>query len=143
MKKIFDLLARENMCVLATDAGGKPHCSLMAYMLDRQGNALIMVTGKNSAKHKNMQANPNVCVMVDTRASFDKDQDENIQALTVTGTYGPQDPRDLMELTRAFLILHPRLKPLLDQEDTEFFRVHINSILLLDGPVESTFIELD
>ena len=143
VEKIFDILAKENMCVLATNDRGTPHCSLMAYMFDRQGKALILVSGKNSRKYRSMQANPNVSVMVDTRTSFRPDRQANIQALTITGTFEPQDPRDLLELTRAFLVLHPHLKPLMDQEDTEFFRVHISSIQLLDGPVDSSFIQLD
>ncbi|MBI9076714.1 MAG: pyridoxamine 5'-phosphate oxidase family protein [Desulfatibacillum sp.] len=143
LEKMFDILARENMCVLATEYEGKPHCSLMAYMFDRQGRALVMVTGKKSAKYRNMKANPNVCLMVDTRTSAAQSEREHIQALTVSGVCEPQDPRDLLELKRSFLVTHPRLKELLEQEDTEFFRVHISSIQLLDGPVDSSFIQLD
>ena len=45
-------LARENnMCVLATDAGRKPYCSLMAYVTSESCEEIYMVTQRNTQKY--------------------------------------------------------------------------------------------
>ncbi len=102
-----------------------------------------MVTGKDSTKFRNMSTNNKVSLLVDTRTSTIGDKKGQTQALTITGEFEPQDPRDLIGLEQKFLLIHPHLKGLLDQEETEFFRIHINSLLLRDGPADAYFVELD
>ena len=61
-------LAREkNICVLATDAGGRPYCSLMAYVIDENCREIFMVTHKKTQKYRNLINNPAVSLLIDSR----------------------------------------------------------------------------
>ncbi len=78
-------LARaKNICVLATVAGRKPHCSLMAYVCDERCEEIYMVTHKNTHKYKNLMHNPSVSLLIDTRENAPRAW---ARALTVAGFF--------------------------------------------------------
>jgi general stress protein 26 len=48
LNEMKTLLKQQNMCVLATVGNRNPHCSLMAYVTNEQGDEIYLVTHKNS-----------------------------------------------------------------------------------------------
>jgi PPOX class probable F420-dependent enzyme len=59
-------LAESNVAVLATvDRQGRAHAAPIWYLYD--GGVFIMSTGVGSQKHRNVEANPNVTLVVDRR----------------------------------------------------------------------------
>ncbi len=89
-EKILDemksLLMDNSMCVLATSSDNRPHCSLMAYITDDQAKNIYMATLNTSRKYKNIEQNPHVSLLVDSRVFGKSDSGAGtIKALTVTG----------------------------------------------------------
>jgi PPOX class probable F420-dependent enzyme len=61
-----EFLAEANVAILATvDRKGRAHAAPVWYLYD--GGELIISTGRGSQKHRNIEANPAVTVVVDRR----------------------------------------------------------------------------
>jgi PPOX class probable F420-dependent enzyme len=61
-----EFLAEANVAILATvDKKGRPHAAPVWYLYE--DGALVISTGRGSQKHRNVEANPEVTVVVDRR----------------------------------------------------------------------------
>jgi nitroimidazol reductase NimA-like FMN-containing flavoprotein (pyridoxamine 5'-phosphate oxidase superfamily) len=134
-------LAREkNICVLATDTGGKPYCSLMAYVTDESCEEIYMVTHRNTQKYKNLMKNPSVCLLIDSREITPRNR---VQALTVEGSFHKiADDAKRSRVRKMLLKTHPQLADFIDHADAEIFCIKVGSLLLLNGLSEAHFQEL-
>ena len=134
-------LAREkNLCVLATDAGGKPYCSLMAYVTDESCKEIYMVTHRRTQKYKNLMENPAVSLLIDSR---EKTPRNRIQALTVEGSfYRIKDVDKRTRIKKMMINTHPHLSEFVEHEDAEILCVRVSSFLLLNGLSNAHFQEL-
>jgi nitroimidazol reductase NimA-like FMN-containing flavoprotein (pyridoxamine 5'-phosphate oxidase superfamily) len=131
---IKDLVIEKDVCVMATVSGGKPHCSLMSYVVDDQCHEIYMVTQKNTKKYTNMLENPFVSLLIDNREQHVGADRQNAKALTISGTFQEIDDNFKKNAARNRLLeRRPHLKVFLDDPGTEIFCVKINSFLLLDG----------
>jgi len=136
------LLKNNSMCVLATSAEDRPHCSLMAYVADEEARTVYMVTRRSSRKYRNMERNPHVSILVDTRTV--QGDRAKIQALTVSGVFSPlHEASERASALGRIMTGHPHLASLLKQPDIEVIAVQVTSFLLLDGAVESHFETMD
>lgn len=141
IERMKALLREKDLCVLATAAGGAPHCSLMAYVTDEDGTALYMATMKSTTKYANLLENPRVSLLVDTRddAAGAKTGGAT-QALTVEGRCEVLEETEERSRAHADLLhRHPTLREVLEHPDTVVLRVAVESFLLLDGPREAHF----
>jgi len=50
IEKMKALVREKDVCVMATVSGGKPHCSLMAYVTDDDCSEIYMVTHKHTSE---------------------------------------------------------------------------------------------
>jgi nitroimidazol reductase NimA-like FMN-containing flavoprotein (pyridoxamine 5'-phosphate oxidase superfamily) len=131
-------LAREkNMCVLATDAGGKPYCSLMAYVTDESCEEIYMVTHRATQKYKNLMENPLVSLLIDSR---EKTPRNRVQALTVEGSFHKiGDSTQRAKIRKRLIREHPQLAGFIDHEDAVIFGVKVSAFLLLNGLSEAHY----
>jgi nitroimidazol reductase NimA-like FMN-containing flavoprotein (pyridoxamine 5'-phosphate oxidase superfamily) len=131
-------LAREqNICVLATVAGQKPYCSLMAYVTDQNCTEMYMVTHKNTNKYKNLLKNPSVSLLIDTRKISTR---STAKALTVAGVCTVIENEEKRNKVRAELLaVHPHLAEFINHSEAEILCVQIHSFLLLNGLQEAHF----
>jgi nitroimidazol reductase NimA-like FMN-containing flavoprotein (pyridoxamine 5'-phosphate oxidase superfamily) len=142
LDRMKSLLQATDMCVLATCAEGKPHCSLMAYITDDAGKMVFMVTLKETQKYRNFLQNPQASLLVDTRNVQPPPVRHEIRALTVSGTFQPiTETTEKKRILQKMAERHPHLKELLAREDAEPFAIKIDSFLLLDGALDAYFIE--
>jgi nitroimidazol reductase NimA-like FMN-containing flavoprotein (pyridoxamine 5'-phosphate oxidase superfamily) len=138
-----DLLKEGNMCVLCTCAGGKPHCSLMAYITDDTGTMVFMVTLRQTQKYRNFLQNPQASLLVDTRNEQLAAGRGGIRALTVSGTFQAiEDEAERRRILGKMAGSHPHLRELLGLEDAEPFAIKVNAFLLLDGVLEAQYLEV-
>jgi nitroimidazol reductase NimA-like FMN-containing flavoprotein (pyridoxamine 5'-phosphate oxidase superfamily) len=132
------LVKQQNICVLATVAGSKPYCSLMAYICNDRCDEIYMVTHKQSRKYMNLKENPAVSLLIDTREESPRSQ---ASALTVTGKFEKvESSRKKLNIRTKLLAVHPHLKDFSQHPDAEILRIRIESFLLLNG-VEDAYFE--
>ncbi|MDX1709054.1 MAG: pyridoxamine 5'-phosphate oxidase family protein, partial [Desulfobacterales bacterium] len=111
-------LAKQNdICVLATVAGQKPHCSLMAYVTDDNCEEIYMVTHKNSSKYQNLMQNPAVSLLIDTR---EKSHRSDAKALTVEGVFRRiENAVKQKQVASRLLQTHPHLATFMQHPEAE------------------------
>lgn len=88
------IIRNNDICVLATTDGSRPHTSLMAYVWADDGLTIYLLTRKGTRKFRNLSSYPDVSLLVDTRCDSlvqsnplsDAVQRENITA-TPAGTH--------------------------------------------------------
>jgi len=140
LEKMVQLLKSSCSCVLATCSNNRPHCSLMAYVTDDAGRTVYMITRKKSRKYGNMQENPLVSFLVDTRGAGDSQDMSQVSALTVHGRFHPlANPAEKQAVLNRLLERQPHLKELPDHPDIEVSSIAVESFLLLDGVVNAYF----
>lgn len=131
------LASETNICVLATVAGRKPHCSLMAYVTDENCEEIYMTTHKNTHKFKNLMGNPAVSLLIDTRDTSPRSE---AKALTVEGECAAIESQEKRTKVQAMLLsVHPHLAEFINHPETELLCVKIASFLLLNGLQEAHF----
>ena len=134
-------LAREkNSCVLATIAGSKPYCSLMAYVTNEACTEIYMVTHRHTQKYQNLAANPAVSLLIDTR---DTSPRSAARAMTVEGIFKKiTGPAKEQKVRRMLLAAHPHLSEFMGHPEAEVFQIKIKSFLLLNGLTRASFEDL-
>ena len=131
------LAKQKNMCALATVAGQKPYCSLMAYVTDDKCEEIYMVTHKNSSKYINLMQNPAVSLLIDTR---EKSPRAEAKALTVEGVFCRiEEEKKRRQVAAKLLQAHPHLETFMQHPEADVFCVKIGSFLLLDGVQDAHF----
>jgi len=140
LEKMKALVRKKNICVLATVSDHKPYCSLMAYITDITCEEIYMVTHKNTTKFNNLQKNPSVSLMIDSREAQPRSK---AQALTIDGVFIPLiDENKKQKIRDRMLESFPHMKDFIHHPESELIRIKINSFLLLDGLIESHFMSL-
>jgi len=144
IEKMKDIVISNDLCVLATVSEGKPHCSLMSYISDEEGQEVYLISHKQTKKYSNLMENPTVSLLIDTREEEKGKRRVYIKALTVSGEF--QAIKDLGEkdLIRAkFMERHPHLLDFLKDPGAEIFSIKIKSFQLLDGVKDAFFEAMD
>ena len=143
IEKMKALVREKDSCVLATVSSGKPHCSLMSYIADPECREIFMVTHPQTRKYKNLQENPCVSLLIDTR-----EEDRNLavaqkKALTISGTFQKVDPARKKVIREQFLARHPQLRELVDDPEAVLISIRVQSFQLLEGVRDAYFAESD
>lgn len=131
LEQMKSLVQANDICVLATVGGNRPHCSLMAYTCDETGEHIYMVTLKDSLKYRNISENRPVSLLIGTRGDAPR---SGIRALTVSGQAETIVDPEQARLVRAKLLArHPHLAELTALPQAVVLCVTVNEFLLLDG----------
>jgi nitroimidazol reductase NimA-like FMN-containing flavoprotein (pyridoxamine 5'-phosphate oxidase superfamily) len=118
----------------ATDAGGAPYLSLVAFALAQDGAAVLFATPRDSRKFRNLRANPRVSLLLDTRGERDRDY-ASAEAITVVGRArvlraGSSAWREAGQTLHA---KHPALAAFLEATTTALVRVEIEEAVHVGG----------
>jgi nitroimidazol reductase NimA-like FMN-containing flavoprotein (pyridoxamine 5'-phosphate oxidase superfamily) len=137
LEQMKAMAKEKSMCVLATIAGAKPYCSLMAYAANASCEEIYMVTHRKTQKYQNLLENPAVSLLIDTRETSRRPQ---TQALTVEGTFRKiKDETKKIRVKETLLKIHPDLREFIDHPDAELICIKINAFLLLDGLTDAHY----
>ena len=140
LEKMKELVKANDLCVLATVSEGRPHCSLMSYILDEDGHELFLIFNKTTKKYTNLMENAVVSFLIDTREEEKGQRRIYIKALTVSGEFQTIDDSVKKGLIREkFLKRHPHLTDFLNSPGAEIFSIKVKSFQLLDGVKDAFF----
>ncbi len=139
LQMMKEIVKKNDLCVLSTVSEGKPHCSLMSYVCNEEGNEIYMVTQVQSKKYKNLVKNAAVSLLIDTREEEIGRHRNHIKALTVTGKFTEiTDPARKESIRSQISATRPHLLNFLRDPDCEVFSIKVESFQLLHG-VENPF----
>ncbi|SMP53504.1 pyridoxamine 5'-phosphate oxidase family protein [Desulfonatronum lacustre] len=137
---IRELIQSQNACVLATSRNNAPHASLMGFVPSEDCSTFFLATYRNTTKFANIQANPEVSLLLDDRAAHPVQDRRETKALTVHGR--AEILKDLEQCRTVADILRrrlPHLQDFLNGPDIAFIAVQAVDFLLLQGPTEAIF----
>lgn len=144
LEKMKDIVKGNDLCVLATVSEGKPHCSLMSYISDDEGQEIYLISQKQTKKYFNLMENPTVSLLIDTREEGKGQRRIYIKALTISGEFQTiNDPGKKDLLRSRFLKRHPHLTDFLNDSGAELFSIKIKSYQLLNGVKDAFFETID
>ena len=144
LEKMKDIVKGNDLCVLATVSEGKPHCSLMSYISDDEGQEIYLISQKQTKKYVNLMENPTVSLLIDTREEGKGQRRIYIKALTISGEFQTiNDPGKKDLLRSRFLKRHPHLTDFLNDSGAELFSIKIKSYQLLNGVKDAFFETID
>jgi nitroimidazol reductase NimA-like FMN-containing flavoprotein (pyridoxamine 5'-phosphate oxidase superfamily) len=120
------LLAAQRYAVLATDNGGQPYTSLMAFAASEDLQALTLVTERATHKYANLTTNPRVAVFIDNRENVGADTREAV-AVTAIGEAQEVTGDDCARLRAAYIVRHPYLMGFASSPSCAIVRVSVKS----------------
>ncbi len=127
------ILRENNLCVLATCNDNLPNCSLMQYLYDDSSMSIYMLTLSESVKYKNILANPQVSLLIDTRTDV-KSMELPVMALTLYGKATTvSDPQMQQSFIDQMVNKYSNLAVLAGDNRCLVIQIHIENMLLLDG----------
>jgi uncharacterized pyridoxamine 5'-phosphate oxidase family protein len=116
----------------------------MSYAATEDGREIYMVTRKNTKKFKNMDENPEVSLLIDSRELDRGGKRHMAKALTVTGVYKKvKDEVQAEEIRRRLLDRHPHLKHFIGDPQARLIIVRVKAFQLLEGIDDAYFEEVD
>lgn len=106
--QLKELFASQQLAVLATDAGGRPYTSLVAFAATDDQTRLIFATTRATRKFSNLRENPHVSLLIDSRSNQVADF-RNAVAVTALGTVSEAFDAERERLLAIYLARHPHL----------------------------------
>ena len=106
--QLKQLFASQQLAVLATDAGGRPYTSLVAFAATEDQTRLIFATTRATRKFSNLMENPHVSLLIDSRSNQVADF-RNAVAVTALGTAAEVVDAERARLLALYLARHPHL----------------------------------
>ncbi len=141
LEKMLGLIREHNLAVLATAGPEGPHASLMAYLSGEQGRVVYLITPADTSKFVNLRSEPRVSLLIDDR---EQAGGQGIRALTVEGEAKVvAEGEQARELRERFAAELPHLAALAGDPECRVLAIRVRSLLLLDGPSQATFLELE
>jgi nitroimidazol reductase NimA-like FMN-containing flavoprotein (pyridoxamine 5'-phosphate oxidase superfamily) len=136
------MIQDQRFCVLATAGDNRPHCSLMAYAASPDGLEIYLVTHQGTRKYANLQANPAVSLLIDTRS--DHPGMDGLRALTITGRLAPApDAGAEAHIRRRFLQRHPGMAAFARDPHARWLCIRVTALQLLNGPSEAHHVVIE
>jgi nitroimidazol reductase NimA-like FMN-containing flavoprotein (pyridoxamine 5'-phosphate oxidase superfamily) len=124
---------KQRHAVLATDAGGQPYTSLVAFALAPDLKGILFATPKKTTKYRNIMKNRKVSLLIDTRSNSDKGYMRS-EAVTILGTAHSVKPgKKWNELTDCLIKKHPQLKEFIRADSTALVMVSFTRVLHTGG----------
>ena len=106
LKVIFSL---QRLAVLATQNGGQPYTSLVAFNASEDLKKLFFATTRTTRKYANLTADARVAMLIDNRSNKAADF-RQAMAVTATGKVEEIKGQKREEIVRLYLAKHPHLE---------------------------------
>jgi nitroimidazol reductase NimA-like FMN-containing flavoprotein (pyridoxamine 5'-phosphate oxidase superfamily) len=120
---------KQKHAVLATDDGGQPYTSLVAFALTPDMEGILFATPKKTDKYRNIIKNPNVSVMIDSRSNAEKGYMKS-EAVTILGYATPlKKGRKWNELSDVLIKKHTRLEEFVRASSTILVLVSFTKVI--------------
>lgn len=128
--QLRDLFASQRLAVLATDQGGQPYVSLVAFAVSDDLRQLLFATNRDTRKFANLKANNRVSLLIDNRSNQVADFSRAISVtLLGAGEELAEAERPLGEA--LYLAKHPNLEEFVTSRDCALVRVQLKSCYLV------------
>jgi nitroimidazol reductase NimA-like FMN-containing flavoprotein (pyridoxamine 5'-phosphate oxidase superfamily) len=124
------LLRTQPLAALATQRGGHPYSSLVAFAASEDLRRVMFVTSRATTKYGNLSAEPYVSLLIDSRTHSVEDFTTGA-AVTVLGRAAEIGNEQKSELLEIFLRKHPHLDAFARSPSTALCGVDVETYILV------------
>jgi len=128
--QIDALFQSQQLAVLATQSGGQPYTSLVAFSASSDLKNLYFVTPRNTRKFNNIVSDSRVSLLIDNSSNQTTDF-HRAMAVTAVGHATEIDMAGAPQQTAQYLLRHPHLREFVDAPTTALVRVAVRSYYLV------------
>lgn len=129
-QSLRDLFETQRLAVLSTHKDGRAYASLVAFVVTDDLKELLFATARSTRKFGNLDANPHVAMLIDSRSNRAADFHEAI-AVTATGTAEEVPESALEALRERYLQKHPHLVEFVTAPTCALVRVKVDCYYLV------------
>jgi len=124
------LLASQPLAVLATQGGGQPYASLVAFVPSGDLATLAFATSRATRKYSNLNEEPRVALLMDNRSNRETDFRE-ATAVTATGVAEEVLGADRAAVRTLYVGRHPHLAAFVEAPSSVLFRVRVETYVVV------------
>jgi len=129
-RQITDLCSSQKLAVLCTHRKSQPYASLVAFVTSDDLRYLYFITPKTTRKFTNLEANPQVSVMVNSSQNQDTDF-HRAMAVTIIGSAAEIFGREREGPIKRYLEMHPYLEDFAKSPTCALVQVKVKSFFLV------------
>lgn len=129
-KAIKGLLTSQQLAVLATQGGGQPYSSLVAFAATDDLKYLLFATTRTTRKFANLSAESRVAMLVDSRSNQDSDF-HNALAVTAMGIAREVNDREREHFLKLYLKKHPYLQEFVESPSCALLSVRVDKYYMV------------
>jgi nitroimidazol reductase NimA-like FMN-containing flavoprotein (pyridoxamine 5'-phosphate oxidase superfamily) len=130
--RLRSLFETQNLAVVATQTGGQPYASLVAFVATDDLRHLFFVTAKTTRKFSNLKSDSRVAVLVNSSINQESDFHDAI-SITVTGIAEELKEPERQAVLDLYLSKHPYLEDFARSPSCVFIRVVANSYYMVQN----------
>jgi heme iron utilization protein len=131
LEKIGKLFSVTSLAVLATDHGGTPYTSLVAFISSENLREILFATSRDTRKYRYLQENKQVALLVDNRSNAAADFRDAV-ALTIQGRATELASEERDNSLALYIEMLPQLAEFVRFPSTALFRVAVSSYSLVE-----------
>lgn len=124
------LLQSQPLAVLATQQGGQPYASLVAFSSSKDLKRLYFATSRSTRKYAGLSTDPRVALLVDNRSN--KPSDFRLaMAATATGKAAEVVPSERQMAADLHLAKHPHLKDFVNSPTCALCEIRVRTFFVV------------
>jgi len=126
---ITKILGSQQLGVLSTYGSEYPYSTLVGFTVTDDLQYIVFATIRNTRKYENIQKEPNVSMLVDTRSKYIRDFSK-AQAVTVLGKAEEAEGSKREELADLHIQKHPYLKSFIQNPNSAIIRIKVHKYIM-------------
>jgi general stress protein 26 len=130
--RLRNLFETQNLAVVATQTGGQPYASLVAFVATDDLRYIFFITAKTTRKFANLISDSRVAVLVNSSVNQESDFHDAI-SITVTGIAEEIMDPERQEILNLYLSKHPYLEDFARSPSCALIRVAARSYYLVQN----------
>ncbi len=128
--RLRELLLHQQLAVVATQMQEEPYTSLVAFSASDDLREIVFVTSRATSKYRNLSANPNVSVLIDSRTHSVEDYSTGT-AVTAVGKAAEVLENEVDAAAMRFIGKHPHLEGFVKAPTTAVCRIQVEKYYLV------------
>ena len=130
--RLRHLFASQKLAVVATQTGGQPYVSLVAFVAADDLRHLYFVTARTTRKFSNLTSDSRVAVLVNSSINQESDFHDAI-SITVTGNAAEINGSERQSILDLYLAKHPYLEDFARSPSCALIRVVARSYYMVQN----------
>ena len=131
-KRLRTLFETHKLAVVATQTGGQPYASLVAYVASDDLRHIFFVTARTTRKFSNLISDSRVAVLINSSTNQESDFHEAV-SITLTGSAEEIKDPQRQDILKLYLSKHPYLEDFAKSPTCALIRVAARSYYMVQN----------